>query len=179
MRPYRVSDWFWYIGADRTQVWSSADARYLTVESQTVVAFLRDGNSPSIVSSIDELAQIFQQQFPAGMLLTYANARQWEKATGGYPVKVGDLDIIMPTTVESMSLISGKVQRLALPNPPVSITWQVGPTELIDIPADDFTSIAIAVADFVQETFDTLKVVFADVDGGTITTIEQIDDRFA
>jgi hypothetical protein len=112
------------------------------------------------------------------MLITYANAVQWAKATGGYEVEISGQPVVFPTTSESMGLISGKAQRLEQPNPPTEIIWQTGVDTFITIPAADFTGIAVEIADFVQGTFDKLKDVMSEIGDGTITSREQVVAAF-
>jgi hypothetical protein len=112
-------------------------------------------------------------------LIIYANRAQWAKATGGYATTVNGIECRIPTSTESLSLINGKFVRLQQPNPPTSIAWQVGPTTFVDIPVADFTTLAVAIADFVQTTFDKLRnEVLPAIEAGTITTTAQIDTVF-
>lgn len=175
---YDVQNWYWLVGGDQSKVYSSARCSFVPVADSQYIAFVNAGGGATPIASLDDLAQVFATQYPGGMLLTYANARQWAKVIGGYATTIGEQQIVFPTTPDSMSLISGKAQRLQQPNPPTSINWQIGPTTFVDIPAADFTSLATEIADFVQATFDTLKTVFAQIEAGTITTREQIDQAF-
>ena len=176
---YAPSNWYWVVGGDQDKVWSSTAAGYVNMSDESYAEWLEAGGRPTPIGSIEDLAQVFAEQYPGGMLTMYANAVQWTKAIGGYQTTVGEQSITFPTSTESMGLISGKVQRLQQPDPPTSISWQIGPTSFIDIPAADFTALATQIADFVQETFDMLKTVFSQIETGTITTREQVDVAFA
>ncbi|WP_316196592.1 DUF4376 domain-containing protein [Bradyrhizobium sp. SZCCHNS3053] len=114
-----------------------------------------------------------------GELIAYANVAQWQKATGGFPTNINGQEISFPTSTESLALINGKLSRFQQPNPPTSVLWQVSATEFITISADDFSSLAVSVADFVQSTFDHLQIVLGQILNGTITTKSQIDTAFA
>ncbi|MGY3278110.1 DUF4376 domain-containing protein [Bradyrhizobium sp. S3.7.6] len=128
-------------------------------------------------NTIDAIAPPLQG---IGDLIAYANLAQWAKATGGYTTTVNGDTCRIPTSTESLSLINGKFARLQQPNPPTSIAWQVGPTTFVDIPVADFTTLAVAIADFVQVTFDKLRnEVLPAIEAGTITATEQIDTAFA
>lgn len=176
---YDVTNWFWKIGGDSTKFWSSASAGFVAPDSQGYIEFLSRGGAATPISSLEELAGVFQQQYPGGMLLIYANAIQWDLATGGYQTTIEGQQIVFPTTPESMSLISGKVQRLSQPNPPATINWQIGAQEFVEIPAADFIVLATDIADFVQASFDKLKdVVIPGINGGTLTTREQVYAEF-
>lgn len=178
MRYFDIANWYWIVDGDLEKVWSSASAGFVSNDDASYLAWLEAGGGPTPISSMDELAQVFAAQYPAGMLLTYANARQWAKVIGGYATTIGEQQIVFPTTPESMSLISGKAQRLEQPDPPTTINWQVGVTSFIDIAAADFTELATEIADFVQETFDTLKTVFDQIGSGAITTRAQVDEAY-
>lgn len=112
-------------------------------------------------------------------LLAYANAKQWALATGGfvYTPPGGSPYPRFVTTVDALSLMAGKVQRLDQPSPPVSFLWQFDAVTFVAIPAADFTAAAVACADFVQETFDTLAEVTARIvgPGADIATFADID----
>jgi hypothetical protein len=109
-------------------------------------------------------------------LIAYANAQQWALATGGFSVTVAGATHVFATDVTSLSLMDGKVARLAQPNPPASFNWQLGDASWLVIAAADFPAIATACADFFQGTFDFVKAVQAAIDAGTLTTFAQIDD---
>ena len=111
----------------------------------------------------------------AEQLIAYANAKQWILATSGYTVTIDSEPVLFQTTETAMALIAGKAQQFARPNPPVSVDWQIGPTEFVTIAAADFVSAATKIADFVQATFDELKAVLAEIVAGTITMYSQID----
>lgn len=176
---YNPSNWFWFVADDLTKVYSSSACGFVSVSDATYTDFVRSGSRATQIASMDDLTEVLAAQYPAGTLLTYANAAQWTKAVGGYPATVGGQQIDFPTSVESMALISGKAQRLQMPNPPAAINWQTGSTTFIDIPAADFLTLATAIADFVQGTFDVLKDVVAQILSGQITTRSQIDQSFA
>jgi hypothetical protein len=111
-------------------------------------------------------------------LIAYANRRQWQKATSGYTATINGSQVTIPTTSESMSLITGKVARFQQANPPASVQWQTGATTFITIAEADFMTLAVSIADFIQSTFDKLATVIASIQGGTITTTAQIDQQF-
>lgn len=114
--------------------------------------------------------------WPAPNLIAYANQKQWALATGGFTVTFsGGPTITFDTSDIGMTLITGKVARLGQANPPASFNWQTGPTTFATITAAQIIQAGCAIADFVQATFDSLNVVFADINGGSITTIAQID----
>ena len=125
-----------------------------------------------------QLAAIAAMPDPApskAQLLAYANTKQWALATGGHTVTVGGSPHVFATDAVSLTMMGGKVARLAQPSPPASFNWQTPDGAWLTIAAGDFPAVATACADFVQATFDALKTVEAQVAAGTITTLAQID----
>lgn len=113
-------------------------------------------------------------------LIAYANYAQWMRATGGFTAPVNGSPVTFATTSDSFSLMTGKAVRLQMPNPPVTVNWQTGPTSFVAIAAADFTVIATEIADFFQATFDMLNsTIIPGITAGTITTTAQIDAALA
>jgi hypothetical protein len=108
-------------------------------------------------------------------LIAYANARQWALATGGFTLGIRGQTIRFSTAESALSLMDSKVMRLAQPNAPAVVNWQVGPAAFVQISVDDFVHAATLVADFVQATFDALPAIFAGIQAGTIGTMAAID----
>jgi hypothetical protein len=179
LRNYNPVDWYWIVADDQSKVWSSARAGYVSANDEAFVLWTAGGNLPTRIASIEELSDVFAAQYPAGMLTTYANARQWSLATSGRVVQLGGRALPFKTDPESLALINGKAYRLSMPGSPTTVNWQIGPTEFVPIAASDFTAIAIEIADWVQATFDALPAIFAGIEAGSITTTAQIDAALA
>jgi hypothetical protein len=126
-----------------------------------------------------EIAAYVAPVLTAADLIAYANAKQWAVATGGRVVTINGTPTPIATTMDSMELMSGKVQRLHQADPPETVNWQTGPTTFMQIAAADFEAMATGLADFFQATFDALPAVFDGITGGMITTTVQIDAVFA
>lgn len=136
-----------------------------------------------VISQADDAAlwaQMLAHGEPAAYtadLITYANARQWAVATGGYRYTptTGGNPIDFATTEASIAVMNAAYNRLSAPNPPTSVRWQTGPTSFSAIPSATFKSAAVAVFDFVQATFDALYSTLTQIQAGSLTTFEQID----
>lgn len=109
-----------------------------------------------------------------GKLIAYANERQWSLATAGYTVTIGGQRLQFATDPQSQALIAGKAQRFAQQPPLASVDWQFG-GQFVTIAAADFVAAAVQVADFVQATFDALRIVLTGIEAGTIATPAEID----
>lgn len=116
---------------------------------------------------------------PAGpALAAYANAKQWELATGGYTATVGGQSCTFATDGQSQVLMIGKVVQLGMPGAPAEVNWQLA-AGFVTLSAADFVGMAVACAGFVQSTFDALKTVLAEIVAGTVTSEAEIDAAFA
>lgn len=108
-------------------------------------------------------------------LLAYANMRQWALATGGFTVTLAGAQHTFATDPTSLSLMDGKVSRFGHANPPASVKWQFAGVGFVTISAADFITASIAVADFVQATFDALEPIEAAILAGTIVDRASVD----
>lgn len=109
-------------------------------------------------------------------LRNYANTKQWALAIGGYTVAfAGGPTVAFDTSTEGQALITGKIARLQQANPPVAFNWQSGPAGFVNLSAAQLTAAGVAIADFVQATFDALGAVIAAINAGTIKSKAQVD----
>ena len=134
----------------------------------------------SVVVEADRVRMVWSvtpRVLTVGDLLVYANSKQWALATSGYTYtsSSGTVYPAFSTSVDALTLMGGKMQRLAMPNPPAAFTWQFDGVTFIDIPAADFVEVTMLAADFVQSTFDKLKDVVEQILAGTLTTLAGID----
>ena len=106
-------------------------------------------------------------------LTLFANSYQWNLASGGHNVTVAGASRLFTTDDVSLSLMTGKAVRLMQAGAPTNVVWQM-PGEFITINAADFLTLASAIADWVQSTFDALPAVLAAIQAGTITTFSQV-----
>lgn len=107
-------------------------------------------------------------------LKAYANAEQWRRATGGYTATIDGTSHFFPTDETSYNLMTGKAKRLDQPGAQDPFRWQL-PAGYISISVADFRTVAVAIADYMQATFDALEPILDAIDAGTITTFAEID----
>lgn len=133
-----------------------------------------------IVADAQAIAVIDTAAARKAALVSYANAAQWAKAEGGLEVDLGSgLSMLFPTDAVSRGLLNGAVARAQAPSPPDTFRWQTGPSTFQVLSASQVVLAGVAVADYVQATFDTLALVVEEIDDGTITTEAEIDAAFA
>ncbi len=175
IKPFDITDWYWFVGTDETMAWSSKQAKSVSVNDAGYLAFIAAGGRAQRIGLLGELEAVFAAQYPGGMLTTYANAKQWALATGGYTISLSGTTCSFATDAESISLITGKAVRLGQPNPPATIEWQFASVALT-LTAADFMTAANAIADFFQATFDVLLLtVLPGIAGGTIASRDAVD----
>jgi hypothetical protein len=184
--PMRYDPTNWYWRAADGRVWSSSASALVAPNEQSYAAWCAAGNSPTPwpvdISGAQTTAALQDVLSPHGLwvdLKAYANAMQWAKASGGYLATINGATVPFSTSTESLGLISGKVARLQQPNPPAAVQWQTGADTFVTIAAADFFTASVAIADYVQATFDKLATVLARIDAGTITTFAQVDAGLA
>lgn len=58
MKEYTPQNWYWIVGNDETQVYSSASGDYVPVSDATYVSWLADGGKATRITSSDELGEV-------------------------------------------------------------------------------------------------------------------------
>lgn len=109
-------------------------------------------------------------------LIAYAHAVQWARAEAGVMVALsGGAQVRFASDATGRALLNGAVTRAQQANPPPGFRWQTGATSFVTLTPAQIVTAGIAVADYIQGTFDTLDDVIADILSGTITSTAQID----
>lgn len=171
---YDPSSWYWIVGGDASQLWSSAKAAYVPSNDADYAAFLVAGGAHASIASLDDLTGVFVQQYPGGMLLTYAADRRYAKEIGGVVIS----GIPVATDDRSKQMIMGA--RIAAEADSGFTTPWVGSDGSIDtLNATQVIAISNAVLAHVQSCFAAFATVSAGITDATITTREQIATAFA
>lgn len=174
---YVASDWYWFIGGDTGNVWSSARAMLLPVSDSTYAAWAAvDGNFTQTVASMDELKATMAISFPAGTLWTYAADRRFRKASGG----------VIITSLSPAAFYSDPVSRntvnsaynYAVDNPAAVTQWKMSDGTFITVDKTKLGIVVNTMAGFVQSCFTCESNMVAGIDNGSITTLAQIDAAF-
>jgi hypothetical protein len=58
MKPYNAADWYWIVGGNEAQVFSSAVGNYVPANDATYLAWLADGGLPSRIINEVELGEV-------------------------------------------------------------------------------------------------------------------------
>lgn len=72
---FDVTNWYWIVAGDETQVWSSRSARVIDVSDAEYLAWLKAGGEPTKIDTIDSLGETLYAQYPAGAPQTAAVVR--------------------------------------------------------------------------------------------------------
>lgn len=65
---FTPSDWYWQVGADTTQFWSSATAGYVPDDDAAYLAWLAIiPNQPTVIADEDNLWEVLRQVYPPGL----------------------------------------------------------------------------------------------------------------
>lgn len=102
-------------------------------------------------------------------LTKYAADKRWRVETGGITVA----GAAIPTSREDQAMITGAVAFAQL-NPDASIQFKAV-SGWVTLTATQMVGIGLSVGTHVQACFAAEAAIDADVDGGTITTAEQIE----
>ncbi|WP_407971474.1 tail fiber assembly protein [Burkholderia pyrrocinia] len=63
---FDVTNWYWIVGDDKSQVWSSRRAKFVSTADEDYAAWLDEGGNPTKIDTIDSLADVLLVQYPAG-----------------------------------------------------------------------------------------------------------------
>jgi hypothetical protein len=173
---FLINDWYWIVGGDQANVWSSARAMSVPVSDADYTAWLI-AYQPSQIATMDDLYNLFSGQFPPGSLPTYNADARYRKATGG----------VIVTSLSPVAFLTDPVSRNSLANaneyikstPGSTVNWKMADGSFIILSGAQLTTAVTAIATFVENCFACESTNLDAINGGTITTLQQIDDAFA
>ncbi|HVG51535.1 MAG TPA: DUF4376 domain-containing protein [Xanthobacteraceae bacterium] len=171
---YTVNDWYWTIGGDTTQVWSSRLAKFIPATDELYVMW-KTGNMAPDLATMAELEAIFAVQYPRGSLKTYSNYKRWQKEQAGITLASG---MPIKTDDRAQAKISG-VYFAAQVNPAVITPWHAADGSVHELTAAQMEEMNRELITHINACFDISKTVLAGIEGGTITTHEEIDAAYA
>lgn len=67
-KPYNPKDWFWIVGGDETQVYSSRSKAYVLVAGETFTQFIGTGGVATRIRNEVELQDVLLKQAPSAAL---------------------------------------------------------------------------------------------------------------
>jgi hypothetical protein len=171
---YAPNNWYWIIGADEANVWSSRLAASIPIDNADYVAWLAAGNFPSRAETMADLQVVLADQYPPGTLETYTAHKRWQKEqagitlTSGMPIKTDD---------RAQAKISG-AYFAAQEVPTVVTPWHAADGTVHDLDATQISAMNNELLTHINNCFSISSDVLAGIAAGTITTREQIDAAF-
>lgn len=69
MTPFNKANWYWIVGDDQTQVYSSAIKATVPADEAGYLAWLDDGNIPSTIPSLEDLTAVLREQRPKSTVM--------------------------------------------------------------------------------------------------------------
>jgi hypothetical protein len=160
-------DWYWFIGDDTANVWSSGRAALVPVADADYVAWVEAGNGAPTLADMAELEALLAAQYPPGALTTYTWFKRWQKEQGGLMTSFG---VPIKTDDRAQAKITG-VYAAQQVNPAVTTPWHAADNTVHEAMNRDLLT-------HINNCFAISADVLAEIAAGTITTREQIDAAF-
>lgn len=175
---YQPSNWYWIIGADTGNVWSSARAMLVPTTDPDYVAWSGLGLQPLTMASMADLEATLANTYPPGTPRTYAADQRYRKASGS----------VIITSLSDVPFLSDPVSRntiarahdYAVANPGHITDWKLADgVTFIKLDEPQLAHAVQQIATFVQACFSCESTLSAGITDGSITMLAQIDAAFA
>jgi hypothetical protein len=175
--PIIFSNWYWIVGGDQANVYSSARVMTVPVDDPDYVAWQTAGGVPSAANSMDDVIAVCATNYPRGTLVSYNADARYRHATGG----------LIVTSISPVPFVSDPVARNSLANaneyvkqtPGSTINFKLSDGSFVVLDGNALSKATVAMATFVQNCFTCESNNLTAINGGSITTLQQIDDAFA
>jgi len=84
--PFNANDWYWFIGADQTRLWSSKAGAYVPVDDLTFLAWKATGALPTTTASEQELSETLAHYGLIGpvVLSSFVNTERDRRISVGF-----------------------------------------------------------------------------------------------
>ena len=130
---FDVTNWYWIVGDDESQVWTSRRAKFVSLTDEEYVAWLDAGGEPTKIDTIDSLGETLFGQYPADAPQTAAVVRtKRDKALAACDwIAIRQADA---STLSETQWATWKIYRQALRDMlaqtgfPASVEWLIAPT---------------------------------------------------
>ncbi|MGX1323249.1 hypothetical protein AB7M17_006702 [Bradyrhizobium sp. USDA 377] len=178
---YNPHDWYWraddgrVFASARQQIVAEDDADYLAFkEFAAPTTWPRDGDGNQTLA---ELQRVLFPYKVAVDLKAYAFYLRDQKEHDGCAIT--DVAGVTETRTDAytQSLIN-RYQQAGAIDPPFTVAWVLPDRSAVTLSKADIDSLFTQITAFIIGTYDTYSQVVSGIDGGTITTIEQIDQAF-
>lgn len=171
---YAPNNWYWIIGGDEANVWSSAACASIPVDDPGYTAWLAAGNMPSQAATMADLQAVFADQYPAGMLESYCAYKRWVKEQGGITLSSGTP---IETDDRSQAKING-TRIVAENNASLTTQWHAADGNYYAMTSADLITMSDELQTHINNCFDIASQTLVGIADGSITTLAQIDAAF-
>jgi Domain of unknown function (DUF4376) len=169
-----LANWYWIVGGDEANVWSSARAASVPASDADYVAWREVPHQATIIASMDDLEAVFTAQYPPGMLTTYSVAVRDKTLVAG--ITVNGLPFATDAlTVGSLNTAFIYVQQKSAE----TFSWKLPDGSFITLDKPDIIALQDAVSGYGQDCYACEDTTLDGLEAGTITTHAQIDAAFA
>ena len=176
---FRISDWYWIVGGDANNVWSSAKCASVPVGDPDYVAWLAiQGHYPSIAATMTDVESSCAVAFPRGTPRTYAAASRYNKASGGCFVTSVGGNVAFLTDPVARNTINSAYDFMEVKGAGYTIHWKMSNGSFISMNLTQITTVMNDMAGFVQSCFTAENNLQASINAGTVT-LADIDAAFA
>jgi hypothetical protein len=170
---YTPNDWYWIVAGDQANVWSSGRAMSVPVADAGYVAWLDAGNAPSQAATMADLENVLATQYPPGTPRTYNAFARYTKASGG--VSIGGKPYLSDPVSRNTA---ASAHDYAVANPGHITDWKLADGTFTQLDEPGLAHV-VQMATFVQACFTCESNTLTAINGGSITTLAQIDAAFA
>jgi hypothetical protein len=174
MNQFNIADWYWIVGGDAANVWSSARAASVPIADADYVTWSAN-HSATAIASMAELEQVFAEQYPPGSLNNYCVFKRWEKEQGGMMLGSG---MPLKTDDRAQAKVNGAVLA-ATADPNFTTQWHAADGSYWPLDAAGVTAMSGELQAHINNCFTISSQTMAGIIDGSITTLAQIDSAFA
>lgn len=167
------ADFYWFIGADTANVWSSKRARLVSVEDAEYVAWYAS-HSPSRMDDMQQLFDKLAEFYPPGSLETYCTYTRWRLESGGMTLTSG---MQLATDDRGKARVNGVVIA-ATGNPQFTTQWHATDNTIHPLDKAAIDAMSTELQAFIENAFRISADVLAQIEAGSITSRDQIDAAF-
>lgn len=177
-RSYDPHDWYWK--ADDGRIFASARQMLVTEDDADYVAFA-EVVMPSVwprdetdAQTDEALQDVLRPYEIAASLPAYAADVRWRTQTGGITVNG------LPFATDSLSLGAlNSAYIYTQSNTGATFSWKLEDGSFVTLTKADVDALQAAVSEFGQNCYACEDTTLDGIEGGTITTTEEIDAAFA
>jgi hypothetical protein len=170
---FKPSDWYWIVAASTTEVWSSARAIAVPVADTAYQDWIAGGHFPTPIASQAELEDVLRQHYPPGSLNSYNASERYNKLNNGVVINGTPFasDAVTRSSLNTAYIYSQGNQG-------ATFSWKLPDGSFITLNKQQIAQLQAAVSDFGQKCYTCEDANSTAIDGGTITTLAQIDAAF-